>query len=267
MKKNKTFDYTQLMAHTIKIYKFLGFWRPDPDMKHKNLYHCYTAFWLSLSLIFISSQVIYMYNSRKSLKEVLAALYITLTFASILARQLTTYKSMNEFKEIIKELNRPLFQVKCQKHYEIADKTTRNQRLLYNICLFLGLSTDIFAAIFPLLANEKVILAKAWFPYDWTKPFNYFMTYIFQNAVLIWHTLVCYSGDMSTFTLLLHIGIQCDILCYTLNHLDDFYFKDGMLHEITPRDKLEFRKDMEKFSQAMAKNLVVCVRHHTEIIK
>lgn len=263
----QNYDYSQHFTRNINIYKIFGFWRPDSDMKYKKMHHCYTAFWLSLSFMFLLSQIIYINNNRKNVKEIAATLYVTITFISVLSRILTSYIGMNKLKIIVKNLNRPLFQVKCHTHYEIAKGTNQRYKILYDFCLFLGVMTDVFGALFPLFAKEKIILAKAWFPYDWTQPFNYFVTYIFQNVELTWHTIMCFCVDTFTFILLVQVGVQCDMLCYTLNHLDDFCVEDEVLYEISETDKLELRKDMEKFSDAMSKNLVVCIQHHREIVR
>nr|QNH68054.1 odorant receptor 30 [Apriona germarii] len=56
------------------------------------------------------------------------------------------------------------------------------------------------------------------------------------------------------------------MLCATLDSLEDFYTRDGVLYEVKLEDKSELKKDREIFSEEMTKNLVVCVQHHKEIM-
>lgn len=262
----QNYDFSEYFTPNIIIYKLFGFWRPDEDMKFKKLYHCYTALCTCIWVTFLLSQITHIILNIQNVQEITAALNTTITFTVDLIKMLAIYKNMNLIKTLIKELNRPMFQVKFQRHFEIAQDTKRMNKLMFGSCLYLGVQTALFWALVPLLGQEKTTLARGWFPYDWTKSSNFIITYIFQTSVFVWNSFICVNLDTFTSTLLIQIGVQCDILCATLDSLDDFYTEDGVLYEIRLKDKLELRKDRERFSEEMTKNLVVCVQHHREIM-
>lgn len=218
-------------------------------------------------LLFLLSEVVYAYMNRKEVLELTGALYLSLTYISILVKVLFIYKNKNSLEASMKELNQPVFQVKCEEHFKIASNTNRRYGILYNVCLCLGLQTDFLGIVFPFFSKEKTLLVEGWFPYDWRKPVNYVATYIFQEVVLVWNTLICYAADVFMETSLVQVCVQCQMLCYTLDHLDDFCVRDGVLYETTTQDKLELRKDRDKFSEAMSRNLAVCVEHHRGIMR
>ncbi|XP_018560835.2 odorant receptor 49b-like [Anoplophora glabripennis] len=265
MKQN--YDFYGYFTSNIMIYKIVGFWRPDEDMKFKKLYNCYTAFCTLAWMAFLLSEIIYITNNRKNVQEITAALYVTGTFTIDFIQMIFTYKNMNHLKILMKEMNRTLFQVKCREHYRIAENTKRTYNVLFKSCLYLALLTAVFVMIVPLVGKERATSIKGWFPYDWTKPLYFALTYIFQNLVFIWNALICSNFATFTSALLMQVGLQCDLLCCTLDSLDDFYTEDDVLYEISLENKKKLRKDEERFSEAMTKNLVVCIEHHRQIMR
>ncbi|XP_023313097.1 odorant receptor 30a-like [Anoplophora glabripennis] len=263
----QNYDFSSYFRPSIIILKILGFWRPERNMKFKGIYNCYTALCSLIWVQFLLSQIIYIINNRNDVQEVTAVLSVTVTFTINLIQMMFFYKNTNYLKILIKEMNRPLFQVKCQKHYHIAKNTERMYKLMFKSCLYLAILTDALVTVVPLMGKEKKSSIKGWFPYDYTKPLYFILTYIFQKLVFIWNTFICLNTAMTIIGLLTQFGLQCDLLCCTLDSLDDFYTEGNVLYEISLEDKLKLTKDRERFSIEMTKNLVICVEHHRQIIR
>nr|UTN00955.1 odorant receptor [Semanotus bifasciatus] len=261
------FDYLHFFTHNILMYKLLGFWRPDKEMKYKMLYHCYTATCTAVWVAYLLSQITYISTNIQNVSEVTATLFVTITFSMDLIKMLVIYRNMNYIKLLIKNLNNPIFQVKCAKHYEIATNAKTINKILFYYCFCLGWVTDTVWAIVPFLGDEKTTLVRGWFPYDETKPIGFTCTYIFQTVETVWNTMLCLNLDTFTGNLLIQIGLQCDLLCATLESLEDFHVVDGILDQNTVENKLALLKDNNKFSETMLENLIVCITHHREIMR
>nr|AUF73016.1 odorant receptor [Anoplophora chinensis] len=263
----QNYDFSSYFRPSIIMLKLFGFWRPDRNLKFKGIYNCYTALCSSIWVAFLLSQIIYIINNRNDVQEITAALSVTVTFTVDLIVMMFTYKNMNCLKVLIKEMNRPLFQVKCQKHYHIAKNTERMYKLMFKSCLYLAILTDALVTVVPLMGKEKKSSIKGWFPYDYTTPLYFILTYIFQNLVFIWNTFISFNIGMIILALLIQVGLQCDLLCCTLDSLDDFYTEGNVLYEISLEDKLKLTTDRERFSKEMTKNLVICIEHHRQILR
>ncbi|KAJ8969871.1 hypothetical protein NQ317_011862 [Molorchus minor] len=205
------FDYSSFFSQNIIVYKLFGFWRPDKNTKFKILYNCYTAICTVAWVVFLTSQITYI--------------------------------------------------------YKFIDKGSKLACIsMFYWCLYLGLQTDVFWSVVPFIGEELKPLARGSFPYNLHTAKNYLLTYIFQCAVLFWNTVNCSNQDTFTCNLLIQVGLQCDILCATLDSLDKFYVRDGILYENVDQDKSYPRYD-ERFSKTMTENLIVCIKHHKEIIR
>ncbi|VEN47008.1 unnamed protein product, partial [Callosobruchus maculatus] len=101
-------------------------------------------------------------------------------------------------------------------------------------------------------------------PWDWHKYPYFQITYLFQNLVAMWNTLICLNLDTFYPALAIQVGLQCDILCATLNRLHEFVTTDGQLHHVDER--MRIRPRSSDFSNEMRKNLLVCIKHHQHIM-
>ncbi|CAH2008633.1 unnamed protein product [Acanthoscelides obtectus] len=80
----------------------------------------------------------------------------------------------------------------------------------------------------------------------------------------MWNTLICLNLDTFYPALAIQVGLQCDILCATLDRLHEFVTVSGQLHHVD--EGLRISPRSLKFSNEMRKNLLVCIKHHQHII-
>lgn len=176
---------------------------------------------------------------------------------------------MDRFKELLPKLQQQLFQIRSEKHLELAQSMEQFNKMLLRVYLYFGLQTYIFFSAVPFLKPEKSILTKAWFPFDWTVSPYYEIVYVFQNAVSFWNVMVCLNMDALFNGLLIFIGLQCDFLCLTLNDMGVFKSEDGDVKKIDVEKGCFFIevKNRARFSRKMCQKLIVCIEHYNEIKK
>lgn len=261
------FDYTSFFNHHIIIYKSFGFWKTRDEMKCKKLYSIYKNICILISCVFLLSQIIYMVIHRADIDEFISTIFVTITFSIILIKMLVLYQNMDRIESIIDNLKRPLFQIKNIKQYNIAKEAKSLAVKYFYVCVFFGTSTDIFWSITPFLGETKTTYEKGWYPYDLHKSLNYKIFYLFQGFSCIMNTFLCLNQGTFYATLAVQVGVQCDLLCDTLNNLESYQVQNNILFEIEEPEKLAITSNKEVFSTEMSKNLIVCILHHKEILE
>ncbi|CAG9858901.1 unnamed protein product [Phyllotreta striolata] len=256
-------DYGEFFCHHIYIFKMFGLWKPDPKMKLKNLYLIYTTLCISTWILFLLSQFIYMYKNLGNVEEVVSVLFLSGPFIVNLFKMLKIYSNFESIKMLLKNLNNPLFQPNCDKHFECAEKSRKFHRNFFYLCLYLGVQTYLFFLILPFLRKEKMIPTPGWFPFDYNHSPCYEMVFIFQNIVVFWNDIICLNLDTFTSGLLMQIGMQCDFLSHSLNNLSAYRVRNGILVE--QNNIAETSLCRKTFSEIVMENLVVCIQHHKKI--
>ncbi|CAG9817456.1 unnamed protein product [Phaedon cochleariae] len=205
-------------------------------MKYKKLYNFYTFLCTTIWTTFLISQFIYIFGSFDNIDELTDVSYVAMTCTIDLIKMLAIYKNMDLIKSLLKKMNKPLFQPKCEEHYVLAMSVKKFHKTLFYFCLYIGLQTYIFFSAIPFLRVGLVPLTQGWFPVDFRYSPNYEIIYIFQNVVILWNTLIFLNLDTFTSGLMMQVGLQCDYLCVTLNSLHKFHehlmFNEMQLHNI-----------------------------------
>lgn len=260
-------DYTSCFTHHIAIFGMFGFWKPQKKMKFEIMYNFYKYVMLVIWIVFIVSEIIYMVINRTNIDEFTATLFLAILLTLILIKMLVLYQNMDSIQSMIADLNRPLFQVKNMKQYHIAEAALKLASNYFYLCLFFGSSTDVFWCLAPFLGKNRTTFEKGWYPFDWHVSPNYEFLYVYQAFVCIMNTLLCLNQDAFYATLTTQISLQCELLCDTLHNLDSYQDKDGLLFEVGMKDKIAMKRNKEKFSTQMTRNIKICITHHRQILK
>lgn len=174
---------------------------------------------------------------------------------------------MDLIKELLNNLQQPIFQVKSEEHVRLAKEMEQSMKSVLFIYVYFGLQSYISFSAIPFLSPEKTTLTDGWFPFDWTVSPYYELVYVFQNFVTVLNILICLNMDTFTFGLLMFIGLQCDFLCCVLNSMGDLESADENVEELetSGRRCVVKEKDTKLFSREMLKKLIVCIEHYAEI--
>ncbi|KAG5884635.1 hypothetical protein JTB14_035730 [Gonioctena quinquepunctata] len=258
-------DYSKYFSFHIFTFRILGFWKPDEDMRYKTIYNLYTILCTTIWVTFIFSQLIFMFTSLSNMDEITSVIYVVGTITIDLIKMLAIYSNMDKIKALLGKLNNPCFQPKCEEHYNLAMKLKKTHSRLFYVCLYFGIQTYFCFSAVPFFHAEKVTLTPGWFPFNWSVPPNYELVYAFQDSVILWNTLICLNLDTFTSGLLMQVGLQCDFLVVTLNNIDKFHARDGVLHQNDESTTVGWKDTPEKFTSEMTKNLIVCIVHYKKI--
>lgn len=70
-------DYSSFFNHNVLLFKLLGFWKPDRKMRYRRLYNFYTAFCITIWVLFLCSQFRLIYENIDDVVELTGLMYIT----------------------------------------------------------------------------------------------------------------------------------------------------------------------------------------------
>ncbi|XP_030755395.1 odorant receptor Or1-like [Sitophilus oryzae] len=154
-----------------------------------------------------------------------------------------------------------IMEVKCRKHFEIGKKAEAFGHSLFFFGILLGLFTQLFWCLKPLFENERTLPTKAWYPYNSSVTPYFEITTGCQTISIAYTIFHIINIDSFAKNLLIAIGAQCDILTYTLEHLNQFETVKGVLR--MKEDSLKLSD--QKFTRKMKDNLKQCIQHYVEV--
>nr|APC94237.1 odorant receptor 10 [Pyrrhalta maculicollis] len=264
MSEMDNIDYRKFFTFNVRVFKICGVWKPDSNSNNKILITLYNSFCISLWTSFLFSQFMFLYNSPSIFDELLSTSHITIPEYVCSLMFIVIYRKLDLIKLILDKLNEPMFQPKCEEHLQLA-KSLEHFYKTYNYSVtYLAIQTSLLFLIIPLWQDEQTLPAKAWFPFEWEPSPNFEMIWVFQSVSVCIVTVNVACLTIYTTGIFMLIGLQCDYLCITFNNLTQFHVENGILLN---RGEKHLQISNPKFSDVMLENLVVCIRHYTEIRK
>lgn len=244
-KKMKNLCWKNTVKLNFSMMKIVGIW---PKEKYKfDLYSFYTI--ISVNL-FISGHVIFhtvaVYIMRRNLKQLIGALYMSLTETLLLIKILYFIKNSKQLKKLFTTLESDIFQPKNEAQLKLVIPNLNFWIKIHRLFGILVLNTVLLFISLPILSKSVKyyrLPLEAWYPYNTQKAPNYEITYLYQCLSILFRGVASVSIDTCIAALNMYIGTQCDILCDNLKNLN----------KTTENSFLEILKH--------------CVKHHQAILR
>lgn len=80
-------NYAAYYRHNIYMLKLLGFWKPDNNMKYKNLYNLYTTICITVWVVFLASQLKVIYENVDDVVELTGLMYVNGKYVRVIGIQ------------------------------------------------------------------------------------------------------------------------------------------------------------------------------------
>ncbi|XP_076273150.1 odorant receptor 49b-like [Rhynchophorus ferrugineus] len=310
-------DISTIFNRNKKILTLCGFWKPEKYSGSRKVYFVYTCAIISLLVLFVTPQVLYMAANATDINKVSETLYISCCAFIVMIKSIAFYLNVAKAQKIVREFktndlfqmirrnkldflhrymtmdetclhdftpksNRQLSEstghdeaapksgrmqqltakVTCERHLKIVQRTKILGDVLFYLGIFCGTLTQLFWSIKPLLARERTLPIKGWFPYNSTRTPYFELTNWMQTSTSSFCILHTVNIDSFAVNLILSIGAQCDILKYNLENLNKFQTRHGVLQ----KRNTEMEHHQKYFVQEMKNNLKICIQHY-DLIK
>ncbi|KAJ3663345.1 hypothetical protein Zmor_007631 [Zophobas morio] len=246
----KHFDWWLPLKHNVTVLRLAGLW-PKNEVYERNVYTFYAIFvWVILTgshNMFLLGTIYFTDNNLESFTQTIVIL-VTDLLASF--KVYVFISNIKVLKDLMISLNTDLFQPKNQNQIDVAWISLNLWRLTYAVFYTMAAAAVTFWVILPFLDNSfrtGRLPILAWYPYNVTISPFYELAYAHQCVSSYYFCTAIANIDLMIAALMMHVGIQCDILC------DNF-------------KKLQAFKSTRKSEDDFSKSIVSCVEHHRQIL-
>lgn len=207
------------LKKNIILLQFCAIW-PVKTNNLKASFTTYRIFLALLSFIYNLTEIIYIFQNARSMKEIASSCYITVWSMEIVIKALIFISKQSEIETVITGLDIAEFQPKNELQRKITEKVMWISNLMVPLIVtMVSLSFVTYISAF-FLADHRGLLFFAWFPYNVSSSFQVFMlTFLFQVVTAATETYASFGMDSVFSILMLHIGGQCDLICEKLMSL------------------------------------------------
>ncbi|KAJ3663344.1 hypothetical protein Zmor_007630 [Zophobas morio] len=244
----KHFDWWLPLKYNVTVLRLAGLW-PKDEVYGQNIYTFYAIFiWVLLTgsqNLFLVATIYFTYDNLETFTIVITVTDVLTSFKVYMFT-----KNIRLLKDLMISLNTDLFQPRNQNQIDLAWISLNLWKMTYAVFNTMAAASVSFWLILPILDNSfraGRLPIISWYPYDIKISPFYELAYIHQCLASYYLAAAIANIDLMIAALMMHVGIQCDILC------DNF-------------KKLQYLKSTRKTEDNFSKNIIVYVEHHRQIL-
>ncbi|CAG9823164.1 unnamed protein product [Phaedon cochleariae] len=182
--------FVEFVSLHIRIFKILGYWKPNPDEENHSLYNFYTILCTVIWLLCLTSQIVHLVMVFDDMQEFTEIVYLSGIFLIIFLRTVTIYHKLDSIKICMMELDKPLMQPKCQRHFELSRALRSFHKKCYFFFIFMAFQITAGFAVIPFIVEGRPTVYQGWFPFDWKKS-PFYEIVLTKNVEYIYRVTIC----------------------------------------------------------------------------